>query len=154
MHASYVVPVFAVHAVNRAVRTGTAVESVLEEVFQAVWSRGLELPIQVRDQLCVSIRYGTEEWPPKSGLRIHFIRIQIQHFRLNIVPIRIRILTWNTWCMVSRTPGRGVVYTYVLCCGLPSSCLYQCCSSLIWLSTCVMLAVLLALCIACRKLSF
>jgi hypothetical protein len=61
MHASYVVPVFAVHAVNRAVRTGTAVESVLEEVFQAVWSRGLELPIQVRDQLCVSIRYCTVE---------------------------------------------------------------------------------------------
>ncbi len=47
------------HSVNRAVRTGTAVESVLEEVFEAVWSRGLELPIQVRDQLCVSIRYGT-----------------------------------------------------------------------------------------------
>ncbi len=68
MHASYVVvPVFAVHAVNRAVRTGTAVENVLEEVFQAVWSRGLELPIQVRDQLCVSIRYGTEEWPLNQG---------------------------------------------------------------------------------------
>ncbi len=60
------------------------------------------------------------------------------------------IQSWDTWCMVSRTPGRGVVDTYVLCCGLPSSCLYQCCSSLIWLSTCVMLAVLLALCIACR----
>jgi hypothetical protein len=58
--------------------------------------------------------------------------------------------TWDTWCMVSRTPGRGVVDTYVLYCGLPSSCLYQCCSSLIWLSTFVMLAVLLAFYIACR----
>ncbi len=52
--------------------------------------------------------------------------------------------------MVSRTQGRGVVDTYVLCCRLPSSCLYQCCSSLIWLSTCVMLAVFLAFSIACR----
>jgi len=45
-----------VHAVNHAFRTETPVEAVLEEVFQAVWSRGLELPLDVRDQLCASIR--------------------------------------------------------------------------------------------------
>jgi hypothetical protein len=29
-----------------------------------------------------------------------------------------QVLTWDTWCIVSRTPGRGVADTYVLCCGL------------------------------------
>jgi hypothetical protein len=31
--------------------------------------------------------------------------------------VLIRTLTWDTWGVVSRTPGRGVLDTYVLCCG-------------------------------------
>ena len=43
------------HAVNRAFRTQTPVEGVLESVFEEVWTRKLELPQQVRDQLCQAI---------------------------------------------------------------------------------------------------
>ncbi len=40
-------------------------------------------------------------------------------FMVPIPTLTSYLLTWDTWCMVSRTPGRGVVDTYVLCFGLP-----------------------------------
>jgi hypothetical protein len=43
--------------VNRAYRTETNVEIVLEEVFHEVWARNLQLPLDVRNQLCQSISH-------------------------------------------------------------------------------------------------